>query len=124
MNHDYAHCSDYDPKHCPPNCFRAELVKDLRSRTDMIGIPVSWAHLKGTPECLLGNVRTIKTEPVKSKLIPAADVVEVVRCKECRFGRETYGNIGCFAGRYEPIEYHGYDWYCPKGERREQDEVD
>lgn len=52
---------------------------------------------------------------------PTIDAVPVVRCKDCRWGRETCGNIGCFAGRYEPIEYHGYDWYCPKGERREQD---
>lgn len=28
MNHDYAHCLDYEDD-CPKNCFRGELVRDL-----------------------------------------------------------------------------------------------
>lgn len=50
--------------------------------------------------------------------IPAADVVEVVRCKDCRWGKEACGNIECFADLNAPTEYHGYEWFCPNGEMR------
>ncbi len=50
MNHDYSHCLDFNDS-CPKKCFRAELVRDLRSRKDMVGVPVSWMHFKGTDEC-------------------------------------------------------------------------
>ena len=43
----------------------------------------------------------------------------VVRCKDCRWGREACGNIECFVDINIPPEYHGYDWFCPNGERRE-----
>lgn len=51
-----------------------------------------------------------------------ADVVEVVRCKDCRWGREACGNIECSADLNLPPEYHGYEWFCPNGERRKDDE--
>ncbi len=38
-----------------------------------------------------------------------ADVVEVVRCKDCK--HRNSGRMSC-QGRHP-------DWYCPKGERRE-----
>lgn len=44
---------------------------------------------------------------------------EVVRCKDCRWGREVCGNIECSADLNLPPEYHGYEWYCPNGERKE-----
>lgn len=50
MNHDYAHCADYKAD-CPKSCFRAQLVRDLRQRTDLLGLPFSWMHFKGTEEC-------------------------------------------------------------------------
>lgn len=44
---------------------------------------------------------------------------EIIRCKDCRWGREPCGgNIECFADINEPPEYHGYEWFCPNGERR------
>ena len=43
---------------------------------------------------------------------------EIIRCKECRWGREVCGNIECFADTNVPPEYHGYEWFCPNGERR------
>ena len=54
MNHDYAHCLDYDPAKCPLSCFRAELTQDYYNRAfgDLDGIPVSWMHYKGTQECV------------------------------------------------------------------------
>lgn len=43
---------------------------------------------------------------------------EIIRCKDCRWGREACGNIECFADLNAPTEYHGYEWFCPNGERR------
>ena len=51
------------------------------------------------------------------KNFPIADVVPVVRCKDCKWGKETCGNIECFVDLNAPSEYHGYDWYCPNGEK-------
>ena len=49
---------------------------------------------------------------------PTIDAVQVVRCKDCRWGREVCGNIECFVDSNIPPEYHGYEWFCPNGERR------
>ena len=51
MNHDYAHCMDYDKAKCPKSCFRAELTEDLKRRTDLIGIPMTWSSFRGMPGC-------------------------------------------------------------------------
>ena len=51
---------------------------------------------------------------------PTADVVEVVRCRECRWGREVCGNIECSVDLNAPTEYHGYDWFCPNGEKMDE----
>lgn len=53
---------------------------------------------------------------------PTVDAVRVVRCKDCRWGREACGNIECNVDLNLPSEYHGYKWFCPNGERREEDE--
>ena len=52
---------------------------------------------------------------------PTVDAVEVVRCKDCRWGREACGNIECSADLNLPPEYHGYEWFCPNGERKENE---
>lgn len=46
--------------------------------------------------------------------------IEIVRCKDCKWGRESCGNIECHVDLNIPSEYHGYDWYCPNGERKEE----
>ena len=51
--------------------------------------------------------------------LPSAEP-EIIRCKDCRWGRKTCGNIECFVDINVPPEYHGYEWYCPNGERREE----
>ena len=50
MNHDYAHCADFTAD-CPEECFRAELVRDLKKRTDLLGLSFTFTHFKGTEEC-------------------------------------------------------------------------
>lgn len=52
MNHDYSHCLDYLPN-CPKECFRAQLTEDLRSRKDLIGVLLTWAHFYETDECVM-----------------------------------------------------------------------
>ena len=49
--------------------------------------------------------------------LPSAEP-EIIRCKDCRWGREVCGNIECFVDINIPPEYHGYEWFCPNGERR------
>lgn len=49
MNHDYAHCIDYKDD-CPKECFRAELVRDLKEQKIRYA---SWMSFKGTDECKL-----------------------------------------------------------------------
>lgn len=49
MNHDYAHCSDFKET-CPMDCFRAQLVRDLRFN---LRNRVSWIHFYGNGECPL-----------------------------------------------------------------------
>ena len=51
MTHDVTHCLDMDAR-CSPACFRCLVTRDLGKRPDLIGVPLSWAHFKGTEECL------------------------------------------------------------------------
>lgn len=55
--------------------------------------------------------------------MPTADVVEVVRCRNCRYGHQETENIN---GKIEVYFYcdgygldHSGDYYCADGERRE-----
>lgn len=50
---------------------------------------------------------------------PTIDAVPVVRCRECRWGKEVCGNIECSTDPNVPPEYHSYDWFCPNGEPKE-----
>lgn len=52
---------------------------------------------------------------------PTIDAVPVVLCKDCKWGREVCGNIECSVDMYEPVEYHGYEWFCPLGERKDDE---
>lgn len=63
-------------------------------------------------ECLIDG------EPL-GELIDSGDLVHVTRCKDCRLGKEVCGNIECCCDLNVPPEYHGYDWFCPNGERKE-----
>lgn len=59
---------------------------------------------------------------VKEKLLslPLADVVEVVRCKDCLEAKEVR------PGRYSCFSFAGTNdgnWYCPDGKRKEKNDV-
>lgn len=66
----------------------------------------SYAHFYGTEDC---------KRDCKSKEQPTADVVEVVRCKDCRYFATTVDWYEC--------EFHDHytmpDNYCSYGERRQ-----
>ncbi len=51
MNHDYAHCLDWDRDKCPKNCFRYELMDDLK-RKDVGRLILTWTHFEGSQECM------------------------------------------------------------------------
>ena len=52
--------------------------------------------------------------------LQANGFVKVIHCKDCRWGKEVCGNIECVVDINIPPEYHGYTWYCPNGERKEE----
>lgn len=56
-------------------------------------------------------------DDTKSLVAKPEYVGELIRCKDCRWGRKTCGNIECFVDGNIP-EYHGYEWFCPNGERK------
>lgn len=64
---------------------------------------VPYVHLEDVVKAIVG--------------LPSAQP-EIIRCKDCRWGRKVCGNIECFADTNVPPEYHGYEWFCPNGERR------
>lgn len=47
MNHDYAHCLDYEKGVCPETCFHAVLTDDLKNWPRS----VTYAKIKGTDAC-------------------------------------------------------------------------
>ena len=49
---------------------------------------------------------------------PTADVVPVVRCKDCLYAREIYGKLECIHGVSYRNSYNRPDDYCNYGERR------
>ena len=83
-----------------------------------------WYHINRSGELVHGansndDTPLYKADDVYKAIdaVPAADVVEVVRCKDCRLGKEVCGNIECYSDLNLPPEYHGYEWFCPNGER-------
>ena len=63
------------------------------------------------------DAKTMVYETKKMTDFPTADVVELVRCKDCEYGVDWDGRLGC--------EWHGFyrtepNWFCADGERREE----
>ena len=52
------------------------------------------------------------------RMARTTDLVRVVRCKDCKWGKEVCGNMECFADLNAPTEYHGYEWFCPNGKMK------
>lgn len=50
--------------------------------------------------------------------IPAADVMEVVRCKDCLYSTERYGHMECIHGVSYRNTWNKPDFFCSYGEKR------
>ena len=58
---------------------------------------------------------------IEIEAAPTVDAVPVVRCKDCRYARTSYGRIDCINGiSYRNSWNNPYD-YCSYGERREEE---
>ena len=55
--------------------------------------------------------------------IPSADVVPVVRCKDCKFAHMTYGGECKYCDAWESEEslYLDGDFFCAFGERKDEE---
>ena len=98
-----------------------EHIKDLPTWRELLG--VGWRSTKypnGMFDCE-DIINSIKNQPT-------ADVVEVVRCKDCKHGdvsviektkcgQET---VACYCNIHKLL--HSLDWYCPNGERKKTNE--
>ncbi len=51
--------------------------------------------------------------------IPAADVAEVVRCKDCLYSTERYGHMECIHGVSYRNTWNKPDFFCVYGKRKE-----
>ena len=51
--------------------------------------------------------------------IPVADVMEVVRCKDCLYSTERYGHMECIHGVSYRNTWNKPDFFCSYGERKE-----
>ena len=71
-----------------------------------------------TGDCRPGE-RCVDYERLKS--IPAADVVEVVRCGECRHYNRKYWDSGKCYGRFCDFWHRdfGDEFYCKRGKKRD-----
>lgn len=65
------------------------------------------------------DAKTNVYETKKMTDFPTADVVDVVRCKECRYLVRSEGVCKVLSNNYEPPVYVGGDDFCSRGERRE-----
>lgn len=53
---------------------------------------------------------------------PTADVVEVVRCKDCLYATERYGHLDCIHGVCYRNNWNKPDDYCCHGVRKDGEE--
>ena len=53
------------------------------------------------------------------KTLSAADVAEVVRCKDCLYSTERYGHMECIHGVSYRNTWNKPDFFCSYGERKE-----
>lgn len=70
-----------------------------------------------TREEIMAVIDRLKEMPIQP--LPSADVVEVVRCKDCKHSeyREDYGDYECEASGCGLV--YNADFYCADGERKE-----
>lgn len=53
------------------------------------------------------------------KALPSVDAVEVVRCKDCKYGRYDIADRGMYCGRKNVTMDTYEDDFCSRGERKD-----
>ncbi len=79
MNHDFAHCWDYEMGVCPNGCFRAVLTEDLKNWSH----PVTYAKIKGTDACPLTNPQPKRTHGDKIRSSTDVELAKLLTEAEC-----------------------------------------
>ena len=110
MNHDYAHCWEYEKGVCPMSCFRAVITEDLKNWPR----PVVFSHFKDSNECPLTHPKPKPTHADRIRAMTDEELAEFL-C-ESRF---TCGN--CPAAEFCKDGHIGFiDWL----KQPEESEVD
>lgn len=66
----------------------------------------------------------IKSSIEVVRSIPAADVVEVVRCKDCKYGADYYDGVGCRMPAFPELTIHEKDYFCGYGKHKDDESDD
>ena len=72
----------------------------------------------GEALCLVQDIVNDEVQNDALKL-PAADAVQVVRCKDCTWYVKREAVCKCLSSNYEPPVYCADEDYCSMGERKE-----
>ena len=99
---------------------RNALLDDLRqSRHELMYVYNSLKHESEKMICA-AELNTFLEIMLRIKDTSAADVAEVVRCKDCKFWEKQQDSLQgwCCLNNIYPTGY----WYCGNGERREKNE--
>lgn len=86
---------------------RGKMAKKYIDAGKFVGYFGDWYTEEGTESGFIGTIKDLVEQ------IPAADVVEVVRCKDCKYRDDDF----CI-GRGFPNALVPDDGFCDKGERR------
>ena len=100
MNHDYAHCWDYEKGVCPEECFRAKLTDDLKNWP----YPVTYSKFKGTEACPLTKPQPKPTNADRIRAMTDEELAEWL----C----DIAGWLPMYEGKMHPI----LDWLKEEGE--------
>lgn len=74
--------------------------------------------LKAKADMAVGAPKTVCLSVAKMVgLLPPADVVPVVRCKDCRYWQDNNGGYPCGECKWRGDETPDADDYCSAGER-------
>ena len=84
-----------------------EALPGLKAQVDPDLTPKAYAYLRGG-EAIIEDLTKF----------PAADVVEVVRCKDCLYSTERYGHMECIHGVSYRNTWNKPDFFCSYGERK------
>ena len=82
------------------------------------------AHLVADDSIIVEKIFDVQRDfPMSGQIEKRQDILikKLTHCKDCRWGKEVCGNIECTVDPNVPPEYHGYEWYCPSGERKEKE---